>query len=1378
MIQQDADITIHINDKEAEETVTRLQNRAKELRKAMADAYAAGDKKTFNKLNSELKKTNKELNNAQLNSARIRAAMKHLSEATPKELHQTIKLINKELNSGNVKRGSAQWKEYQEQLRRVKEELNKIQAESRETQSAMSRMNTKIKEWGASVAGALASITRLSMAAQGAVQDYADMDSAMANAQKFTGMTRAEVEQLNEELKKMDTRTSREELNELAASAGRLGKSSVEDVMGFVRAGDVIGVAMDELGTEAPEIISKLAGIFNLEAEMGTEKAMLAAGSAINSLSASCASSAPGLVDFASRMGAVANQTNMTMDEMLAFGALLESNAVSIEKGSTAMQTVISKMYADPAKFAKTAGMSIDEFTAALNRSSTEGLTMFIDRLAQMDQMQIASTLKTLGIAGTGVTTTFQTLAGKAEELRTRMQESKTAFEEATSVTEEFNVQNNTVQARLDKAKKRFHELSVELGEKLLPIMNYAISAALSFVKGIKVVIDFVIEYKSVIVPLVAAIGTYIVVTKAASALSVIYNTALEALAATKVALTNGAKLLKIAMLALTGQFGKARVAAHAFSATVSATPWGMIAGAIAAIGAAIYSIASSAEDASEPLLTLEEQLSDVENAHLEAEKAVAPLVTKFEVLKKQWDLLADSFDEKKKFINANKTAFNELFGSMIEVEEAERRFNEGTEAFKKSLLDRALATALQSQITKLYEKKAEEIAEINARQYSEEGDYTRASEFAAEVDAYERATGKNAVYSIPPEGSFVDKYGVSYIKLTGEMVKIANIGARQRAIEQTSARLNEKIQVLYKELEPLLQGLTGDQPPVKPETDLACPKCGNFPCTCKKSDPEKDPQKKAQAEYERETAINDTAYYTGAISYEQYLQKKQVLLNNYITLQKKILEDAGLTETKEYADLIRQEWEISQKAVTEARDQSIADAEAAKQAAIDAAMDAFLDPANRLYQNQEALNEALLDADLAYLNAKKTAAAGNAEEIAKIEAEIAKRSREDQLARQREFAERYKAFMDEYFAKSQEDRHQDELDFAKKLYDLKLINEEQYLAAVDAINKKYADGEKEDRKKITSEYTDMVNNLYQSWKTFFDGLGKEGSNFWENLSNAATATYAMMSAGLQQYSAYSNAERDLELAKVEKRYDAEIEAAGNNTKKKEKLEKQKEAEIAKIKKKYNDRAMKIEIAQAIAQTAAAAIAAYASAAAIPATGWIMAPIAAALATAAGLVQIATIKKQHQAQAAGYYSGGFTDRDPNNRKEVGVVHANEFVANHQAVANPNIRPFLNLLDHAQRNNTVGSLTADDVSLALGNGRYRNTTAAGANEAASTQTNIHLDNVAMALSASSDAIAKLNERIDAGIETYMVMDGERGFDKKYSTYKKLQTKPKR
>ena len=99
---------------------------------------------------------------------------------------------------------------------------------------------------------------------------------------------------------------------------------------------------------------------------------------------------------------------------------------------------------------------------------------------------------------------------------------------------------------------------------------------------------------------------------------------------------------------------------------------------------------------------------------------------------------------------------------------------------------------------------------------------------------------------------------------------------------------------------------------------------------------------------------------------------------------------------------------------------------------------------------------------------------------------------------------------------------------------------------------------------------------------------------------------------------------------------------------------------------------MAIEIAQALASTAMNAISAY-GAVLQPEQPWTvpLAIAAAVAATASGMLQVATIKKQHQAEAAGYYEGGFTGPG-DYRREAGVVHAGEFVANHKAVNNPQL----------------------------------------------------------------------------------------------------------
>lgn len=199
---------------------------------------------------------------------------------------------------------------------------------------------------------------------------------------------------------------------------------------------------------------------------------------------------------------------------------------------------------------------------------------------------------------------------------------------------------------------------------------------------------------------------------------------------------------------------------------------------------------------------------------------------------------------------------------------------------------------------------------------------------------------------------------------------------------------------------------------------------------------------------------------------------------------------------------------------------------------------------------------------------------------------------------------------------------------------------------------------------------------------------------------------------------------------------------------------------------------MKVELAQAVAQTAMNAIMAYGSVVRIPIVGPIMAPIAAAAAIAAGAMQIAAIKKQHQAEAEGYYLGGFTG-GRQYRRQAGIVHEGEFVANHQAVNNPHLMPVLQLIDHAQRTNTVARLTADDVSRAITAPQTTASLAGQAITSAATANNAPtLQVIDTATPAQTDAINQLNQQLAKGIKAYVVMSGPDGLDQQYTHYKKL------
>lgn len=198
-----------------------------------------------------------------------------------------------------------------------------------------------------------------------------------------------------------------------------------------------------------------------------------------------------------------------------------------------------------------------------------------------------------------------------------------------------------------------------------------------------------------------------------------------------------------------------------------------------------------------------------------------------------------------------------------------------------------------------------------------------------------------------------------------------------------------------------------------------------------------------------------------------------------------------------------------------------------------------------------------------------------------------------------------------------------------------------------------------------------------------------------------------------------------------------------------------------------------MQIIQAVAQTATNAINAYGSAAAVPVIGYILAPIAAGMAVAAGMLQIATIKKQQQArEAQGYQSGGFT---PSGKADevAGVVHKGEWVASQALVNNPRTRPLLEALDYAQRTNTIGSITAADVSRTITAPAVLAAQPSAAPTVVNNTTVVpESQNVIDVLSTLDSTLSTLRQRLNEPFVTVNTVSGDYGMQKAQDDYDKL------
>ena len=602
-----------VNGTQAKEELTRLKKHAEDVREALMQAWKTGDTTAQKGLQKELNKTEKQIRKIQSEIVNVEQVLKRLDKATPKELQQTLRRLEKDLK--NIERGSSAWDEQTRKIKAVRTELAKIKAETKEQSNLWDRFAKKMFDWGAAIQTTMAAITGITMTARQAVQAYADMEGEMASVRKFTGMTADEVERLNEEFKKIDTRTSREDLNKLAQEAGRLGLQSQEDVLGFVRAADQINVALDDLGEGATLTLSKLTDIFGDKQRLGVEQSLLSVGSVINELSQNCSASAPYLAEFASRLGGVGAQAGMSIQQIMAFGAVLDSAQQNVESSATALSQLIVKLYRDPAKYAAAAGLEVKAFANLMKKDANEAVLLLLDTLNKAGGMDVlAPMFADMGEKGSRSVQTLSVLANKIDDVRKQQMAANQAFEEGTSVTNEFNVQNNTVQAGLDKAKKSFNEMAVELGQKLAPLMRYAITSGSALLKVMSTTITFVSRHKKLLLELAlvmvmfnAQLVATVIQTKALATWQAICTVATKMWSA---AVTVGTAavtafrytigLAAVAYIALTKGMTAARIAMAALNATLAISPMGAIVAIAAAAALAISKFRNSLKSARE----------------------------------------------------------------------------------------------------------------------------------------------------------------------------------------------------------------------------------------------------------------------------------------------------------------------------------------------------------------------------------------------------------------------------------------------------------------------------------------------------------------------------------------------------------------------------------------------------------------------------------------------------------------------------------------------------------------------------------------------------------------------------------------------------------
>lgn len=495
--------------------IDEMVAKSEKFRKKLAELEAAGKGKgkqadNLRKKLLNLQKAEDEYNAKLQETERI---LNNLSGATYNELYAVRNKLRNQLR--DTKRDTEEYRQLLATLTQTEKELKKAQQETTVEIGCQGTAIGKVANWFnrylGLISSGIAALTGITMTARKCRTAFNEQAEAEADVMKYTGLTREEVSELNLELGRMDTRTSRLALNALAADAGKLGLKGKQDLLDFAGAGDVINLSLGEdLGEGAVKNIGKLAMMFGEDDRLGLRGAMISTASAVNEVAQSSTSAEPYIVNFTARVGGVATQAKIAQADIMGYASVLDQNMQKEEMAATAFQTLISQMFYTPQKFARMLNVQVSEFTDLMKNDANEAVLMFLENMnARGGFQELMPIFKNLGMDGQRAIGVLSTMAGKIGDIREAQRIANEAYREGTSAIEEAQKKNATPEAQAEKARKVLQDLMVDLGEKLTPLLSKVYSSTSMLVRVLSTLVTFTIKYRTAISSAIAMLTAY-----------------------------------------------------------------------------------------------------------------------------------------------------------------------------------------------------------------------------------------------------------------------------------------------------------------------------------------------------------------------------------------------------------------------------------------------------------------------------------------------------------------------------------------------------------------------------------------------------------------------------------------------------------------------------------------------------------------------------------------------------------------------------------------------------------------------------------------------------------------------------------------------------
>ena len=509
-INEKATVEVQVNGEQAKQELKELEKYANSLKGQIADAYNAGDTSRVKQLTSDLRKAQTQIKTLKKDTTALTEVMNNLDKATPNELRATLKAINRELNSGHVKRGSAEWKYYQQQAKLVTAELQKIKTEVQESEGWLSRFNNGLSKWGGLLATGAATITGVSMVLNTLRNNRDAKESSQAELKALTGLDDASIQWLTEQAEQLSTT--------MDESGLRIRQSSDEILQAYM----LIGSKKPELlkDKEALNAVTIEAMRLAAAAKIDLQDAVTATTVSLNMygeaadqaaryVNVLAAGSKEGAADVSAQAAAIKNA-----------GVAAAGAGVSIE----GLQGTI-QMLAEKGIEAEPAGTALRKFFLVLQTGPDEtnpkvvGLQTALENLNK--KSLTAAQIQTMfGEEAFSAATILIDNADKVQQYTEAVTGTNTAMEQAA-------INSDTNAAKMAQYRNQIKEAGIELMERLNPSLSLLTGWTTKIIVALPILIDWFIKYRGTIISASTALAALVVYKKADvawSKLQVLWN--------------------------------------------------------------------------------------------------------------------------------------------------------------------------------------------------------------------------------------------------------------------------------------------------------------------------------------------------------------------------------------------------------------------------------------------------------------------------------------------------------------------------------------------------------------------------------------------------------------------------------------------------------------------------------------------------------------------------------------------------------------------------------------------------------------------------------------------------------------------------------------